>query len=139
MTRSQKYSFLNKQPIFYTDFDDSFGLNPITGELIMTINELCIIQSIKNLVYTNLYERFYQPLVGSKVQSLNFEMNDPTTRQLLITTLTETIQAYEPRAQNLQIQVMPGNDDNNILINILFTTQNLTVPVSFTLVLPRVR
>jgi phage baseplate assembly protein W len=139
VARYQRYNFNDLKPVYYRDFKSDFSLNPQTGLLAEVINEDSVKQSIKNLVLTNVFERPYQPLVGSKVQSLNFEMNDPVTYNLLQQTITETITNFEPRVQELSVQIIQDIDNNQIFIKIIFTTQNLTAPVSFDLLLPRVR
>lgn len=139
MTRADSFTFLKKKPVYFTDFVDSFDLNPQTGLLEVVNNEQSVIQSIKNLVFTNIFERPYQPALGSKVQSLAFEMNDPLTADLLKQTLFYTISTFEPRVNNLNIIVNPLSDDNQITITIIFNLRNLTTPISFDLTLPRVR
>lgn len=139
MTRAQGFTFAKVKPEYYTDFIDSFDLNPQTGLLRVISNEQAIIQSIKNLVLTNKFERFYQPLVGSKVQSLNFEMNDPITSQFLQDTILETIQNFEPRAQQVSVLINQDIDNNAINVSVIFSMRNLNQPVTFEFLLPRVR
>lgn len=139
MARSNKYSYLQKTPVYYNDFTNNFTVNPDTGNLYVVTNEECVKQSIRNLVLTNIFERFYQPLVGSKVQSLLFELNTPQTQNLLITTITDTITNFEPRAINPSASIYSIEDDNSITITVTFSLMNVPQPITFPLVLQRVR
>ena len=139
MSRADKFTGLSKTPIYYSDFTDNFSLNPQTGYLAILTNADSIKNSIRNLCLTNRLERLYQPGVGSKIQSLLFDLNDLATQQLLITTIHETINNYEPRALNLQVIVNQVIDENQIAITVVFSMVNIVDPVSFTLILKRVR
>ena len=139
MARADKFTALSRTPIYYSDFTSNFDLNPQTGYLATLTNAEAVVNSIRNLVLTNKFERFYQPNVGSKVQSLLFDLNDIPTQQLLVTTITETIRNYEPRAMTVGVSVVQVMDANQIQINIVFSLLNITQPISFNLILKRVR
>lgn len=142
MTRADTRTFAKIKPIYYSTFVDSFDLNPQTGFVAMVENEQSVIQSIKNLVFTNVFERPYQPMIGSKIQNLNFNLNDAVTQNDIVETLTETITNFEPRAQ--QVQVLVSNspnmiDANEIEITIIFSLKNINNNIQFSFTLPRVR
>lgn len=141
MTRAEKFTANRIKPIYYEDMVDSFNLNPQTGFVAMVTNEASIIQSIQNLVFTNIFERPYQPLVGSKVQSLNFDLNDTITQQALVENITSTIKNFEPRANQIAVQVTPDTDNNAISISVIFSVNNINSnnPIQFSFLLPRVR
>ena len=139
MARADKFTSLSKTPIYYSDFTNNFDLNPQTGYLATLTNSEDVINSIRNLVLTNKFERLYQPNVGSKVQSLSFDMNDIPTQQLLVTTIKETIRNYESRAMTVGVSVVQVIDANQVQINIVFSLLNITQPISFNLLLKRVR
>jgi len=139
MARSDRWTALKKTPEYYSDFLNNFDLNPQTGYLAMASNGQAVANSIRNLVLTNKFERFYQPHVGSKVQSLLFDMNDIPTQQLLIDTILETIKSYEPRAQNPIVKIAQIIDADQVLITVIFSIVNIIQPFSFNLILKRVR
>jgi len=94
--------------------------------------------SIKQLVLTNLGERFYQPDVGSKVQAGLFEPDDAPMRDLLQTSITNTITSQEPRCKLQAVNVSPVPDNNIINIQVIYSLVN--VPGVFTTTVPlRVR
>jgi len=58
---------------------------------------------------------------------------------MLQKTIMDTITVYEPRAKQIQVIIDPNIDENNIAISIIFSMQNLTQPINFSILLPRVR
>lgn len=110
----------------------------MTGNLAMVTNVDSIKQSIRNLILTNRGERFYQPMLGSKVASLLFDLYTPDTINLLQTTIKEVC-SQEPRAQNVQVKINPDIQNNSIQIAIGFTPINLPEQVNFMIILKRVR
>ena len=138
MSRAVKFTASSKQIEFYSDFLANLELNPITEQLARATNENAVGNSIKQLVLTNLGERFYQPNVGSMVQLGLFEPDDLPMHDLLKTSITNTIQSQEPRA-NLQDVRVHSNPDNHLInIQVIYSLKN--VPGVFTTSVPiRVR
>jgi phage baseplate assembly protein W len=143
MARSDRYSSLAKTPIYYSDFLNSFDVNPETGNLYQLTNVMAVKQSVKNLVLTDKFERFYQPSVGSKIQSLLFDLNGVATQQLLISTIVETIQNFEKRALHPTAKIdnveSLHSDTNEIDITVQFTLANVPEPIFLPLTLKRIR
>ena len=110
----------------------------MTGNLATVTNVDSIKQSIRNLILTNKGERFYQPSLGSKVASLLFDLYTLDTIDLLQTTIIEVCK-QEPRAQNVQVKIVPDIQHNSIQISIGFTPINLPEQVNFIILLRRVR
>ena len=79
-TRADLYSPNDIQQTYLSDFATDFARNPVTGFLAKVNNEQDAKQMLRNLILTNVGERFYQPRVGSKVYSLQFEPADSVTR-----------------------------------------------------------
>lgn len=139
MARADKFTALARQPVYYADITNNLDLNPETGYLATLTNAQSIANSIRNLVLTNKYERPYQPSIGSKVQALLFDPNDQSTHSLLVTTLTETIAQFEPRAIAVKIDVDEVIDSNQVNIVVTFSMVNIPQPFNFNIVLKRVR
>ena len=139
MARSDRYSFLKKTPVYYSDFLNSFDVNPETGNLYRVTNEESVKQSIRNLVLTNRFERFYQPLIGSKIQSLLFDLDTPQTKNLIVSTIIETISNYEPRALEVTAYVDDLDDSDTVTILVLFSLANVPEPIQLPLILNRIR
>ena len=72
-TRAESISPKGKQGEFFSDFLNSFAKTPVGNQLGRVTNEKSVNQSLRNLIKTNLGERFFQPIVGSDVNASLFE------------------------------------------------------------------
>jgi phage baseplate assembly protein W len=138
MARSDKYTALKKQE-YYSDFLINFDVNPITGVLARSTNEDSIKQALKNLLLTNYTERFYDTLIGSRINSLLFEPFSIFTALNLKDEIQTTIKNNEPRVIINDISVTAKEDENGYLINIIFSTINIAQTTNLELFLQRVR
>lgn len=140
MSRADKHSIYGKIPTYYSDFLTSFDTNPVTGFLARVTNEESVKQSIKNLILTDRTERFYHPRIGSKIHSLLFEPLDEVTAQMIKDTIQETIKNCEPRANLINIDVIPYEQDNAYYVTVYFYIINIPEqPVQVSVILNRVR
>ena len=57
----------------YSDIDFTFTKKPVVGDVALSYDEKAVIRSIRNLLLTKQYERLFDPLLGSNIDSLLFE------------------------------------------------------------------
>lgn len=138
MSRSDKFTPLTKKE-YYSDFLMNFDMNPVTGILARTTNEDAIKQSLKNLILTNMTERPYSPLTGSRINSLMFDPIDPFTMDNIKTEIRQTITNNEPRVNIIDIFVKPSLDQNTYIVNIIFSVINIPQEIRLEIFLQRVR
>lgn len=123
----------------FSDLDINFIANPVSGDVAKKLDENAVKQAIKNLVYTNHYERPFHPEIGSQIRALLFEPYTPLTRAMLERSIINTIENYEPRVVLLGVQV-DGNPDNNALYaTITFRIINTSSPITVGVMLQRTR
>jgi phage baseplate assembly protein W len=79
----------------FRDLDLNFGIHPIKKDVTKHVNEYAVINSVKNLVLTNFYERPFRPEIGSGVRNLLFEMVDTVTAEQLERAISEVIANFE--------------------------------------------
>jgi len=96
----------------YSDLDMTFLPSPATGDVSMKYNEQAVIRSIRNLLSTNLYERLFQPEIGSTLNTLLFEQVTSLTATLIENEIVRMIKNYEPRARISQLNVTALPDSN---------------------------
>jgi phage baseplate assembly protein W len=123
----------------YKDLDLLFNVHPIKKDINKHTAEIAVINSIKNLVLTNHYERLFQPNIGSNVNKLLFENMDVITASALEREIQQVIENYEPRARVYRISVLPDYDNNKFSVDMEFLINNLTEPITITFFLERVR
>jgi phage baseplate assembly protein W len=123
----------------YKDLDLLFNVHPIKKDINKHIEEIAVINSIKNLILTNHYERLFQPDIGSNVNKLLFENMDIITASALEREIEQTIKNFEPRANIYGVSVLPDYDNNKFSVDMEFLINNQTEPITVTFFLERVR
>lgn len=129
----------NKQ--IQNDFSD-FNNSMVTkgdGDLAKTIDEFAVAQSIKNLILTDKMERPFQPTLGCDIRKSLFENFTPQTITVAKQRIAETIGQYEPRAEIINIEASPDEDNNALNMTIVFSLINSDVEQTLGLVLERIR
>ena len=123
----------------YTDLDLNFNIHPVKKDINKHVDELAVINSVKNLLLTNHYERPFQPELGSNINKLLFDNMDSITVSALRREIEQVIQNFEPRVSISLIEVVPEYDDNRFRVNMEFFIVNRTEPVTIEFFLNRER
>ena len=120
----------------FKDINLSFSPHPVTKDLTVLRNENAIKRSVRNIVQTIPTERFFNSILGSDVRDLLFDNYvDFGTASAIEDQITIAIQNFEPRVDNLQVNVNPRPDDNEFDVNVLFdiiavSYTHLTLPTN---------
>jgi phage baseplate assembly protein W len=123
----------------YKDLDLNFLIHPVRKDINKHKDEMAVINSIKNLMMTNHYERPFQPDLGSNVRRLLFENLDKITAISMEREIRQVVQNYEPRAQIKTLDILPDVDNNGFSVRMEFYIMNMTDPVTINFFLERVR
>ena len=126
-------------PKTFTDFDISFTKHPITKDVSRKTKDYAIIQSVKNLMQTDHYERPFNPRFGSNIKGLLFELIDPITAGVLHKEITILLTNYEPRIKIDDLQVNGDPDNNRYSVILRFYILNSTKPTTVSVFLNRLR
>lgn len=123
----------------YTDLDLNFLIHPVRKDINKHKDEMAVINSIKNLMMTNHYERPFQPDLGSNVRRLLFENLDKITAISMEREIRQVVENYEPRAQIKTLDILPDVDNNGFSVRMEFYIMNMSDPVTINFFLERVR
>lgn len=123
----------------YSDLDLRFLRQPSTGDVSMSYDVQSVIRSIRNLLQTNLYERLFQPTLGSSIGQLLFEPLSALTASQIEDEVARMIANYEPRATINQILVSAQPDSNAFSVYLSVYIGNQTSPTAINLILTRSR
>jgi phage baseplate assembly protein W len=123
----------------FRDLDLNFQIHPIRKDINVHKNEFAIINSIKNLILTNHYEKPFQPEIGSNIRRLLFENVDAFTAAQIQREIEETINNFEPRAQVSRVTAVASPDENRYNIELEFFVINSANPITINFFLERVR
>ena len=139
VTRLDTFTSTGKKTVYYSDFTDNFDKELFGDDLLAVTNEKSVNQSLKNLIYTNVNERPFQPLVGSSIRKMLFEPNTPSDLNALKNFIFTTITNFEPRVNLVDVTVTSEVDSETITATITYTLINTQAPITLTLFLNRVR
>ena len=118
----------------------SFSTHPVTKDLPVLLNERAIVRSVRNLVETIPTERFFDSTLGTDIRSSLFENFTPTTVTIIEDQVRSTIRRYEPRVDDIGVEVDGLPDRNALEVKVIFTINGLeTPPQDFTFILEPTR
>jgi phage baseplate assembly protein W len=129
---------ISRQPD-YSDLDLDFQINPITGDINKKKGADAIKRSIRNLVFTNFYERPFKSSIGSNIPSLLFDNVDIITASQIEDALIKLINTYEPRVRLTTVTVFADIDNHGFNVVLEYIILNTETPVTFNLFLERIR
>ena len=104
----------------FKDISLSFEPHPVTKDLPVLKNERAIARSVRNIVETIPTEKFFTSLFGSDVYRSLFEFVDFGTATIIQDQIKTSLQNFEPRINNVRVEVDPRPDDNNFEVTVIF-------------------
>ena len=104
----------------FKDISLSFQPHPITNDLQVLKNEAAIRRSVRNIVMTIPTERFFDSSNGSDVGRSLFDFVDFGTASVINDQIRTSINNFEPRVDNLQVEVRPYPDQNAFDVTVIF-------------------
>ena len=124
----------------FKDISLSFSPHPVTKDLPVLVNERAVIRSVRNLVETIPTERFFNSLIGTDIRGSLFENFSRNTAIIIEDQVRETINNFEPRVDNVRVEVDASVDTNTLDVKVLFDIVGLEQPTqSFTFILEPTR
>ena len=124
----------------FKDISLSFSPHPVTKDLPVLLNERAIVRSVRNLVETIPTERFFDSTLGTDIRASLFENFTSTTVTIIEDQIRSTVRTYEPRVDDIGIEVDGLPDRNALDVKVIFTINGLeTPPQEFTFILEPTR
>ena len=112
----------------FKDVSMSFQTNPLTSDLIAMKNENAIARSVKNIVFTNPGEKFFNPRFGSRITESLFENADDLTAIEIQKQIEESINRYEPRVRLQSVEAFADIDGNAFEVVITYDIIGADIP-----------
>ena len=124
----------------FKDISLSFTPHPITKDLPVLRNENAIKKSVRNLIQTIPTERFFNSVLGSEVRDSLFEFVDFGTASVIENQILITLENFEPRIDNVEVEVEPRPDLNEFEVTVFFNIVGQDIPTQeFTFMLEATR
>jgi len=104
----------------FKDISLSFVPHPVTKDLPILKNENAIRRSVRNIVETIPTEKFFDSDFGSDVYKSLFDFVDFGTASIIQDQIKTCIANFEPRVNNVIVEVNPQPDDNSFECIVIF-------------------
>ena len=113
----------------FKDISLSFTRHPVTNGITILKNEDAIKKSVMNLCRTSINERFFNPLIGTRIGQSLFEINDPDIAEFLEQDIENTLNNYEPRIKVKSVNSESILDSNELNIKVEYDIVGLPLPL----------
>ena len=108
----------------FRDLNFDFSANPVTGDVATVKDAVSVKRGIRNVLLTENYERLFNPEFGSGVKNILFEPMTPITAQRLEDEVASAINAWEQRAEIININVISEDEYNRYRVSVKFRINN---------------
>ena len=123
----------------YKDISADFDANAITGDIDPVKDAISVKRGITNILLTSMFERLFQPELGSNLKDVLFEPIDEITTARIEREVRSAIDAWEKRAEVLNVFVDPDEDYNRYKVSVTFRPINAVVEEQVEVFLARER
>ena len=112
----------------FKDISISFETNPLNDDLVSLNDTTAIARSLRNIVFTQPGEKFFNPDFGSRITESLFENVDEVSALAIEDEIKSSIINFEPRVNLLNTKVVPNPDDNEMNVTIEYEITGIDIP-----------
>ena len=112
----------------FKDINLSFKRHPVTNDVVSINDEDAIKRSIKNIIFTILGEKPFQPLFGSVINESLFELSTTLSEMKVSDEITQSLLNYEPRIANTEVTVSIYPDSNEMNVTVQYDIVGIPAP-----------
>ena len=112
----------------FKDINLSFKRHPVTNDVVTIRDEDAIKRSVRNIIFTIIGEKPFEPNFGSIINNALFEL-DTTLNQIRISDeIKNSLENYEPRIAGISVSVSIYPDSNELNCTVQYDIIGLSVP-----------
>ena len=102
----------------FKDINLSFKRHPVTNDVVTIRDEDAIKRSVKNIIFTILGEKPFEPFFGSVISEALFELNTTLSEIQIQDEIKSSLLNYEPRIDNIivTVTVVPDTNEMNCVV-----------------------
>ena len=98
----------------FKDINLSFKRHPVTNDVVTIRDEDAIKRSVKNIIFTILGEKPFEPDFGSVMNQALFDLNTNLSEVRISDEIKASLDNYEPRIDNIEVTVQVAPDRNEM-------------------------
>ena len=112
----------------FKDINLSFKRHPVTNDVVSINDEDAIKRSVKNIIFTILGEKPFEPDFGSVINDSLFELNTSLNEMKVSDEIKQSLLNFEPRIDNTRITVSIYPDSNELNCTVQYDIVGIPAP-----------
>ena len=112
----------------FRDINLSFKRHPVTNDLVAIRDEDAIKRSVKNIIFTILGEKPFEPSFGSVINDALFDLDTNLNEIRIQDEITSSLNRFEPRISNIIVTVTVVPDTNEMNCTVQYDIVGLSTP-----------
>ena len=112
----------------FKDINLSFKRHPVTNDVVAIRDEDAIKRSVKNIIFTILGEKPFEPRFGSVINEALFDLTTVYDEILIQDEIKSSILKFEPRISNLVVTTSVYPDSNELNCTVQYDIVGLPAP-----------
>ena len=112
----------------FKDINLSFKRHPVTNDLVAIKNEDAIKKSVKNIIFTILGEKPYDPFFGSVINDALFELSTSLNEIGIAEKIKSSLARYEPRIDDIVVNSTITPDSNEMNCTVQYDIIGIPAP-----------
>ena len=112
----------------FKDINLSFKRHPVTNDVVAIRDEDAIKRSVKNIIFTILGEKPFEPNFGSVINQSLFDLNTNLSEIRVSDEIKQSLLNYEPRIDNTEVTVSVYPESNELTCIIQYDIVGIPAP-----------
>ena len=112
----------------FKDINLSFKRHPVTNDVLTVRDEDAIKRSVKNIIFTILGEKPFEPEFGSVINDSLFELNTNLSEIQVSDEIRQSLFNFESRIENIEVTVTVRPDSNELNCTVQYDIVGLPAP-----------
>jgi phage baseplate assembly protein W len=112
----------------FKDINLSFKRHPVTNDVVTIRDEDAIKRSVKNIIFTILGEKPFEPNFGSVMSQSLFDLNTNLSEIKVSDEIKASLDNYEPRIDNVNVSVSILADSNEMNCTVQYDIVGIPSP-----------
>ena len=112
----------------FKDINLSFKRHPVTNDVVTIRDEDAIKRSVKNIIFTILGEKPFEPNFGSVINNSLFELDTSLNQVRITDEIIQSLNSYEPRIDNIDVTVEIYPDSNELNCTVQYDIIGIPAP-----------
>ena len=112
----------------FKDINLSFKRHPVTNDVVAIRDEDAIKRSVKNIIFTILGEKPFEPNFGSVINNSLFELDTSLNQVRITDEIIQSLNSYEPRIDNIDVTVEIYPDSNELNCTVQYDIVGIPAP-----------